>query len=251
VSVAPCIECRQLIDEAAKKCIHCGSYQDWRRYLAPYNNAIAIGISIAALTATLGQLATNTWENGGAWIAGSLPALRTSISTIGVDEVQFSVENSGTEIAHVYGVSCAIYLAKNQADIARYRLEQWGKTGLKPSEFPAEYFFGPYYVNYELTEPVLVEGGNRVSLRAFFKSALSTSISPNFPVKDNSIGCFLGAFDENMQGVGSIGKLSLFALRNIAPDDLIVKSSFVGISDNDIAKLCSSIGLEKPTEVDK
>ena len=50
----PCRQCRELIAEGARKCIHCGSSQDWFRFMGVSSSALALLVAlVSVLTASL------------------------------------------------------------------------------------------------------------------------------------------------------------------------------------------------------
>ncbi len=51
-----CRSCQEKIRHNAKKCPHCGSYQDWRRFVYPYLNLIGISVAVVSLIIALWPL---------------------------------------------------------------------------------------------------------------------------------------------------------------------------------------------------
>lgn len=56
-----CRICDELISLHAKKCIHCGSYQNWRRFLA-VSSAIAFGLSLFATSVAVWPVVREAWR---------------------------------------------------------------------------------------------------------------------------------------------------------------------------------------------
>ena len=48
-SSSPCRVCREQIKNDANKCIHCGSFQDWRRYVNFSNTVLALLVALASV----------------------------------------------------------------------------------------------------------------------------------------------------------------------------------------------------------
>ncbi len=54
-----CISCGEKIKSGAVKCKHCGSYQNWRKYLNPLNTLIALSIGLV----TVITISIKSWDN--------------------------------------------------------------------------------------------------------------------------------------------------------------------------------------------
>lgn len=80
-----CLYCGESIAVSAKKCIHCDSFQDWKRHLSVGNSALALLVALASV------------------ITLSLPGIQTFISppTSRITPVILSGEQSFIDIAVV------------------------------------------------------------------------------------------------------------------------------------------------------
>jgi len=57
-----CTTCRELIKPNAKKCNHCGSYQDWRRFLGISSSVLALLVALVSTTSILLPILSDTLQ---------------------------------------------------------------------------------------------------------------------------------------------------------------------------------------------
>jgi hypothetical protein len=57
-----CKTCDEIIRERATKCVECGSYQDWRRFLTASTAVLALLVSAVATTVAAWPLVNNIWR---------------------------------------------------------------------------------------------------------------------------------------------------------------------------------------------
>src|SRR4029450_9517847 len=91
-STSPCEVCREPIRLKAKKCIHCDSFQDWRRYLNMSSTVLALLVALGTVSS--------------AALPGLVAIFTPSFSSVSVvergfkgNQLEFQLHNAGTKEA--------------------------------------------------------------------------------------------------------------------------------------------------------
>jgi len=83
-----CKQCRQAIPDAASRCYHCGSVQDWRSWLSLSNTSLALIIAlISILSVSINQIR--------GLIASDQPDIKMILEEAVEDEATFIARNEG------------------------------------------------------------------------------------------------------------------------------------------------------------
>jgi hypothetical protein len=84
-----CTTCGETIAESARKCIHCDSYQDWRRYLAFSSTVLALLVALLSVATVAGPVFRDLLISKDSELVASFQELND-------EEATFVVSNSGT-----------------------------------------------------------------------------------------------------------------------------------------------------------
>lgn len=91
-----CSTCAETIRAGARKCVKCGSYQDWRRFTVGSAAAVSVGAAIVSVGAGIAPHFKDLFTP-----AYSSPELRLTGAAEGA--LGFTVRNRGSEPIYVYG----------------------------------------------------------------------------------------------------------------------------------------------------
>jgi hypothetical protein len=91
-----CLVCREDIQEGAKKCIHCDSYQDWRRYFSVGTVVLSLLIALFSVLTTLIPVVLDAFHTPRA-------KLEFKVLECKVDGVRVRVRNTGDQLTAVSG----------------------------------------------------------------------------------------------------------------------------------------------------
>lgn len=111
-----CITCGSPIPVSAKKCRHCGSYQDFRRHLEFSQLTIALAIALISVSALLSEKIGTLYER--LFLNPLSPTLNASIIDMSTTEIKFIINNIGkTRIYFTNLVTCRIAILKKNESI--------------------------------------------------------------------------------------------------------------------------------------
>ena len=103
-----CVECSSNLNDTALKCPHCGSYQNWRRFLPFGESTLALTLSVIALTAVVLPNPKTIVKSASDYISGVNFALSGAVINIGVNEVSVLVKNRENEPVAIDEVACLL-----------------------------------------------------------------------------------------------------------------------------------------------
>lgn len=134
-----CKVCISEIPLTAKKCLYCGSYQDWRRYIELGNTSIAL---LIALITVLGLLSEKLIDLYAVIRPVKLPNVSISINKIDADKVSVLYSNLGEAKAVTSdGLLCLVPVVSKDSQYYKERIKFRHEINLirfpKPEEIKA------------------------------------------------------------------------------------------------------------------
>lgn len=147
-----CKDCAGEIPVNARRCRHCSSYQDYRRWVGNGNALLALAVSMVALIASL-------WSPTQSFISSlrplALPDYSVSIANIDSKQVITLLTNSGEVSSVATGGTCRLWLPAEPT----YFFDG-DKYSSGPSRWPiASEVIGMTTIYLESPEPILLDPG--------------------------------------------------------------------------------------------
>lgn len=97
---SPCPVCREPIRVGAKKCIHCGSFLDWRQ-------TVGVSQTTLALLVALISVVSSTVPRFVEWLSPDYSDLHVEVRQVYLDRLELFLSNSGNRPARLIGVAIA------------------------------------------------------------------------------------------------------------------------------------------------
>jgi len=128
-----CVACASEIPGPAKKCVHCGGYQNWRRYVDFGNTSLAL---LIALLTVIGSLSDKLLLLYTEFFSANNPSVVKSIRFLDDKRLTIIFSNIGKSRALVdSGVLCRIPIVKRGIELARSNLAEFRNP--RPTEIEA------------------------------------------------------------------------------------------------------------------
>lgn len=109
-----CSTCSSPIPITANKCIHCGSFQNWRKYLDFGNTSIALVLALITVIGVLSEKFINLYQE---IFSKDISVIQT-ISRIDLEEVSVLFTNTGESRVQISdGILCRVPVIKDGVDL--------------------------------------------------------------------------------------------------------------------------------------
>jgi len=164
-----CKACGSEIPKTAIKCVHCNSYQNWRRHVSIGNSTLAL---IVALVAVLGSASETLWGIYKDYSQVKLKKLEFALVELSEEHAGVLISNRSNSTIAVTDFQCVILLPFNQD----YYWEEDGTfSPIRPPY--AEETIGSMLFTYRLPEPLIL-ATEQQSYSLFFRRHI-TPAKPN------------------------------------------------------------------------
>lgn len=121
-NIIPCSVCREPIQDGARKCVHCDSFLDWRRWLGLSQTTLALLVAfvsvVAASAPRLGQLLTPRYSD-----------LKISIRQVFSQRLELAVSNHGNQAGQLLSARL-LATTKNRKTVDSVELEIVGAPAI-------------------------------------------------------------------------------------------------------------------------
>lgn len=201
-----CLACGSSIPESASLCIHCETYQDWRRHISIGNSTLAL---IIALLALIGPATERVWSVYKDFKNENSKKIEFSLVDISGQLAKLLVSNHSSSTIVVNNFQCIMLLPYNRDYYfngqetlnGNVRWPKWEET------------IGSVLMTYETTVPLVLDEGGQ-AYTEFYKSHISPARSNSLkPGEEARSICSLGAIN----GTNSLEVDAMF----LKPGDLI------------------------------
>jgi hypothetical protein len=148
-----CRECRVEIVCGARKCVACGSFQDWRRWIQFGDASVAMVISIIALIASLGAYAEKASDTLAEYLELSGFPVGFSIVSMGVDTAKIIGVSKFDKYFLPKDMYCQIWLESNASSCS---LARTGMLDSSDFDFRNCEIYGQFIISYDAVDFVPV-----------------------------------------------------------------------------------------------
>lgn len=219
-STKKCVDCYSEIPFQASKCVKCGSYQDWRRFIPAWSGLLALVIAALAFLNSVWGYGRGAVEAVSQHFYERSFDLNAAVVELKADRSTFAVTNLSERSVVLTSIQCSLFLPINPSAF----------TESAPGEgFIERYRFdetvGMFLVSFDPEEPIQIAASEQVVIKL-----LTAHVSPAFgaerfdPPKDPkefvSSFCSITGVRGNNELVG--GALLLNKLNTIDVDALEV-----------------------------
>lgn len=153
-----CLECLNSIDASAVKCSHCGTYQNWRRYLSFGQSTLALILSVIALSAVVIPDRRSALKEIGDFLSGTNFALGAALVDIKTDSASVLVVNNQDSAAALNVMQCVLNLPLEPYARAweRSELRKAGNADGTERPLTESETMGIFLITFERPAPVFV-----------------------------------------------------------------------------------------------
>jgi hypothetical protein len=215
-----CLACSSPIPAKAKKCVKCGSHQDWRRHLDFGNTSIALLVAFLGLLTAMPTTFSILQSN---WRQVRLPAVEIKIIQLGSNKSQIVIRNNGPTSLVASDFACLLAFPRDphlQSDLF-FQIIAAGDAELEVRPLLASEQLFIAHVFYSTDPQVILSGETRVIELSYLFSDLSLPESWPQPFTNQCITPGDGALTPSKLIPVDWNFYSPFGLR-----DLIQKSNY-------------------------
>lgn len=182
--LVPCRMCSTNIPDSAQKCVHCKSFQNWRRHLNFSSTVLSLLIALISVTATVGP---NFIE----WFVEKKPVLAVAVKRHTAEDFVIGVVNSGNAIATLNtDIGCRLW-----------EILTWPTGQEDPYTAEERRYFGAY--TFKIKDGEIIEPGAIKTISFDAKNSFQKSIYPKLELPGDlyaleyTVECSVGYLDSS------------------------------------------------------
>lgn len=151
-----CIDCKSKVPYGARKCLTCGSRQDWRRFLDFGNTSATLVIAAMSVLALGSQHLISVYD----WFADSeRGGLSVKITSVNSDRISLFVDNDGPgSVVFNQSALCSIWPTHKSSTL--WTFGRPGEPKVMQTRYPtSEEVVGRYVYFYGQDNPIILKPG--------------------------------------------------------------------------------------------
>lgn len=151
-----CLECYSDIHSCAMTCPHCGSHQNWRRYLPFGESTLALILSTIALTAVILPDPRAAIKEISDYISGTNFAISAVLVDVNIENISILLTNNQNSDAAINSVGCLMHIPLDTNLNIRQSLNDRAEGIMENETLTVSETMGMFLMTFELKTPALI-----------------------------------------------------------------------------------------------